>query len=137
MKKLDEEKIKEIAEKYGLRLLLLFGSQVTGKTHPKSDFDFGFISKEEFGYARKCDLMHDLAMLVEFPDVEDVDLKKAGPLLLKEIVKSNKIIFEEVGAYQEFFLKAVHSYFEAKPIFKLQETMYLNTINKYRKEYAK
>ena len=136
MKKLDQEKIKKIAKKYDLKLLLLFGSRTGEKTHPMSDFDFGFISGRELDYKQKSELAHDLAMLVKFPDVEIVDLKKAGPFLLKEIVKNNQVILEKNGAYPEFFSNAVRTYFEAGPIFKLQKIIYSKAINKYRKEYA-
>lgn len=137
MEKFDESKIKEIAKKHNLKLLLLFGSQASGKTHPMSDFDFGFLSEKELAFKQRSELAHDLVALVKFTNVEDVDLKKAGPFLLKEIVKNNRIIFEKSEAYAEFFSNAVRSYFEAKPIFELQEILYSNTINKYRKEYAK
>ena len=42
MEKIGQDKIEEIAKKYSLKLLLLFGSQSSGKTHPMSDFDFGY-----------------------------------------------------------------------------------------------
>ncbi len=136
MKKFNERKIKEIAEKHELKLLLLFGSQASGKTHPMSDFDFGYIGKKEMSYFEKGNLDIDLSRLAK-KEAEAVDLKNAGPLLLKEIVKNNQVIFEENGAYSDFFSRAVRIYFDAKPIFKLQELIYANTINKYRKQYAK
>ncbi|MDO8529424.1 MAG: nucleotidyltransferase domain-containing protein [bacterium] len=137
MEKFDQDKIKEIVKKHNLKLLLLFGSQVSGKTHPMSDFDFGFISEKELDYKQKSELVHKLTILAKFSDTEGVDLKKASPFLLKEIVKNNQIIFEKGEAYAEFFSNAVRIYFEAKPIFNLQKIIYSNVINKYRKEYAK
>ncbi|HAI74436.1 MAG TPA: hypothetical protein DCS28_00970 [Candidatus Moranbacteria bacterium] len=137
MIKLDGEKIKEIAEKYELKLLLLFGSQASGKTHPLSDFDFGYIGKKRFNYKQKSKLARDLSVLIKFSDIEVVDLKSVSPLFLKEIVKNNQVVFEENGAYADFFSRAVRTYFDAKPIFKLQELIYSNTINNYRKQYAK
>ena len=38
--------IKELAEKYGLKLVMLFGSQASGKTHKESDVDFAFTADE-------------------------------------------------------------------------------------------
>lgn len=136
MKKFDEKKIKEIVEKYELKLLLLFGSQVTGKTHPMSDFDFGYISKKDMSYLERGSLDSDLARLVRC-DADAVDLKNLSPLFLKQIVKNNQIIFEESGVYCDFFSRATRTYFDAASIFKLQEAIYSNTINKYRKQYAK
>jgi predicted nucleotidyltransferase len=137
MNELNQNEIEKIAKKYDLKLLLLFGSQASGKTHPMSDFDFGFICEKELNYKRKSRLAHDLAKLVKFSNIENIDLKKASPLLLKEIVKNNEVIFEKEESYAEFFSRAVRIYFEAEPIFKLQEMVYSNAINKYRKVYAK
>lgn len=136
MEKLDEEKIKKIAPKYNLKLLLLFGSRAAGKTHKMSDYDFGFISERKLGYPERSSLAHDLAMLVKFPNVEEVDLKEAGPFLLKEIVKNNRVLFEAEGAYADFFSQATRKYFEAKPFFSIQNDIYAKKINQYKKEYA-
>ncbi|RJQ31015.1 nucleotidyltransferase domain-containing protein [Candidatus Parcubacteria bacterium] len=38
------EKIKNMAEKYGLKLVLLFGSRVKGKVHEESDYDIAYLS---------------------------------------------------------------------------------------------
>ncbi len=132
MRIFDEKKIKEIAEKYGLNLLLLFGSQASGKANKLSDYDFGFVSREDLDYLQRSELMHDLSMLAEFPNVEEVDLKKAGPFLLKEITKNNSVLFERDFAYNVFFSYAVRTYLESEKLFKLHRIIYNNTINKYR-----
>jgi len=137
MEKINTEKFKELAQKYDLNLLILFGSQVSGKTHPMSDFDFGFIGEKELNYENRSRLMRDLSILVKFSDVEAVDLKKASPFLLREIARNNSVVFEKNGAYADFFSNAVRKYFDAKPIFELQEVLYSNIINNYRKKYAK
>ncbi|HDK81390.1 MAG TPA: nucleotidyltransferase domain-containing protein, partial [Nitrospirae bacterium] len=38
--------VRKIAEKYRLPLVLLFGSQVSGRTHPQSDVDIAFLSEK-------------------------------------------------------------------------------------------
>jgi predicted nucleotidyltransferase len=137
MDEIKQEKIEKIAEEYSLKLLLLFGSQASGKIHPMSDFDFGYISKKALDYKDRAKLSNELSFLVKFSDVETVDLKNSSPFLLKEIVKNNRVFFEENGAYADFFSATVRAYFDAEPIFKLQEIIYSNAINKYKKQYAK
>jgi len=132
MKKFDEKKIKEISEKYGLKLLLIFGSQANGKANKLSDYDFGFISARRLGYPERSNLAHNLSKLAQFPNVEEVDLKKAGPFLLKEVAKNNRVLFEKDFAYNDFFSYAARVYLESEQLFKLQEAIYKNTINKYR-----
>ena len=137
MKEISKKEIKKLAEKYGLKLLLLFGSQASGKTHPMSDFDFGYVSEKKLNYKERSALANELSKLVKFSAVEVIDLKNGSPFLLKEIIKNNQVFFEENGAYADFYTTATRIYFDAKPIFKLQEIIYSNVINKYRKQYAK
>ncbi|OGI16654.1 MAG: hypothetical protein A3J63_02165 [Candidatus Moranbacteria bacterium RIFCSPHIGHO2_02_FULL_40_12b] len=136
MEKLDEKKIEEIAKKYNLKLLLLFGSQVFGKTHKMSDYDFGFISERKLGYPERSNLAHDFSLFVKSPNVEEIDLTEASPFLLKEIVKNNKVLFETNGAFADFFSRAVRKYFEAKPFFRVQNEIYAKKISQYKKEHA-
>lgn len=42
-----DEKIKNIAENYDLKLALLFGSQVSQCTHRESDFDIAYLSAKK------------------------------------------------------------------------------------------
>ena len=54
-----KEKVKEIAQKYGLSFVALFGSQATGKTHQKSDIDIAYLSKNDLGLERESNLIFD------------------------------------------------------------------------------
>lgn len=137
MEKIRQDKIEEIAKRYDLQLLLLFGSRVSGKTHPMSDFDFGYVGKKKLNYKERSSLANELSKLIKFSKVEVVDLKNGSPFLLKEVIKNNQVYFEENGAYADFYTIATRIYFDAEPIFKLQEIIYSNAINKYRKQYAK
>lgn len=58
---IDREKIKEVAEKYDLEFVVLFGSQATGQTHQKSDVDLGVISRSEVDWGK---LFVDTNMLI-------------------------------------------------------------------------
>jgi len=82
-------------------------------------------------------LDQDLAKLVKNSKIEDVDLAKASPFLLREIVRNNKILFEEDGAYAKFYLRATQAYFEARPFFEFQLQKYAKKIQQLKKLYAK
>lgn len=135
MHKFDEKKIKEIAEKYGLKLLLLFGSQVTGKTHKFSDFDFGYIGKKDMSYSERGSLDVDLSRLVK-NEAEAVDLKNVGPLFKYEIIKNNKILYGKKTEYEYFFVQALREYFEAERLFAIRDSVIANKINELKKVYA-
>lgn len=136
MIKFNERKIEEIAKKYELKLLLLFGSQITGKTHPMSDFDFGYIGKKDMNYHKKGSLDVDLSRLVK-GEADTVDLKNAGPLLKYEIIKNNKILHDAGNEYGYFFVRSLQDYFESKQLFAVRDSVIANKINKLKKVYAK
>jgi predicted nucleotidyltransferase len=85
-------KIAEVAEKYGLSFVVLFGSQATGRTHPKSDVDLGVISSNEFD---RIKLMSDMDKVFGRDDVQAVDLSKASPTLMRAVVKDGKLLYEK------------------------------------------
>ncbi len=92
-------KIAKIAEKYGLDFVVLFGSQATGRTHPKSDVDIGVISHSKFDI---LPLMTDMDKILGRDDVTVVDLSRASPTLMRAIVAEGKLLYEREEA---MFLK--------------------------------
>ena len=96
MKKLNQDKIEKIAKKYDLKLLLLFGSQVSGKTHLFSDYDFGFLAEREVSPAEQGQMYPELAQLVKTKeDKTDVaNLNNISPFMKYRVLKRNKILFD-------------------------------------------
>src|ERR1035441_2864080 len=98
-------KIQKLAEKYGLSLVLLFGSQATGRFHPKSDIDIAVLSRHPINRAR---IAMDLDGIFERDDVEVVDLSTASPTLMHAVVKEGKLLSEnEPGAFFRWKLYAI------------------------------
>ena len=92
-------KITEIAQRYDLDIVVLFGSQATGRTHPKSDVDIGVISRNKFDIIK---LMVDMDKVFKRDDVEVVDLSRVSPTLMRAIVVDGKLLYERE---QAIFLK--------------------------------
>lgn len=53
-------RIKELADTYGLNLVILFGSQVTGGTHRESDYDVGYAAGHTLTIESQGKLILDL-----------------------------------------------------------------------------
>lgn len=121
MKKIKGKKtIEEIAKKYSLELLLLFGSRISGKLQKESDFDIAYLSKKELDLMGEAKLICDLMPLFQSEKIDLVNLKKASPLLLFAITQENcrilyqrnPIIFPALRAY------AFKKYIETKPLYE-------------------
>ncbi|OGF22150.1 hypothetical protein A2Y83_00925 [Candidatus Falkowbacteria bacterium RBG_13_39_14] len=99
MKKISKAKIKEIAEKYDINTVYLFGSQAIGDIHENSDYDFAaqFSEniKENKYFDLKLKIMSDIMRLVKSDKVDLVILnEQKSPLALKyRIIKDGKVLF--------------------------------------------
>ncbi|MBI4599737.1 nucleotidyltransferase domain-containing protein [Candidatus Uhrbacteria bacterium] len=116
-----EKKIAEVAEKYGLKLVLLFGSQVHGRTHRESDIDIGVLPQKALSFTDEVylatEFINIFGMTADF-----TNLYKAPPLLLMEVIKNNHVLYqEEPTAYTDFFVYAKQRFSEAAPIFAMTD----------------
>lgn len=103
-------KIAEIAKKYSLDFVVIFGSQATGRTHPKSDVDIGVISHEEVD---RIKLMNEMDTVFGRNDVTVVDLSTASPTLMRAIVVDGKLLYEsEKMVYMKWKFYAIRTWME-------------------------
>lgn len=126
-------KIKEIAKKYNLDLILLFGSQVRKKVlHKESDFDVAYLSKKDLDLMEEAKLICDLMPIFKSEKVDLVNLKRAGPLLMHQIFENHKILFcKDPKIYYRYKIYAERKYVEARPLFKLTEELIKGFLKKY------
>ena len=90
-----KEKSKEIANKYGLSFVALFGSQATGRTNQKSDIDIAVIRKQPINFDDRLKIIGDFSDMLKREDVEVVDLASASPTLMYVVVRDGKLLYEE------------------------------------------
>lgn len=116
-----KSRIAALAEKYGVSLMILFGSQATGKTHGESDADIAFASKRKLSPREIAHLAFDLSSIAEFSNIELIDLHDAPPLLLKNIAVSGIAVYEsEPRAFALFKIYALKRFMEAQKLFALR-----------------
>lgn len=109
--------LREFAEKYELQLLVLFGSQASGKTHPKSDTDIGFVSVRKKNLLEMIAMQRDMSQTFAIRDLDLVDLRTVSPLFLKNITDSGVILYEDrPGFFAELRMYAFKLFVETKPL---------------------
>lgn len=133
---INETAVTHCAKEHRLSLLLLFGSRASGEAHAMSDFDFGYISDKVLSYAEETTLRDDLGRIAGSRDIETIDLLQAGPFLLREVIRNHKILFTENDSYERFYVGAVRAYLDESKLFDLEKSLYQQTLEKYRKQYA-
>ncbi len=89
----------DIIDKYGITLMILFGSYGDGTNNKFSDLDIGYLSKELLSRTDELELLEDLVVYYQKGDLDLVDLKKATPALKLEVANKGKLIY---GTAEEF-----------------------------------
>ena len=74
-------KLKDIANKYQLDLILMFGSRATGQVHPESDIDIAVYGKEIFSETGKIQLIYEFSNVFHTDNIDLVDLRTASAFL--------------------------------------------------------
>lgn len=115
--------IKELAEKHGLSLVAIFGSQVSGKTHKESDVDFAFTADKYISPRETAEIIFDFTRYLKVgANIELVNLKNASPLLLKQIAMNSLLMYEkEPHLYNLFKIYAIKRYMEERKFLKLRD----------------
>jgi len=116
-----KQKIEEVAKKYRLKLVLLFGSRVTGKTHKESDFDVAYLPEKNLSFDDEIDINFQFTLI--FPQeryrVDTVDMRKAPPLLLYGIFRKCQVLFKiDDIIFPTYKVYVYKKYIEAKPIYE-------------------
>lgn len=94
--KLQEQQIKRLARRQGIKYLYLFGSQARGQVKPLSDFDFAVKFNKKIiknTFKAKLKLMHELSSILKFENVDVVDLEQADPILAFNVIKDGLVIY--------------------------------------------
>lgn len=97
--------------KHGVRLLLQFGSTVSGLTHPKSDVDLAVVMKRvplspgAFG-----GLVADIQPCFPGREVDVAVVNHADPLFLKQVVEGCRILYGSPRALAELQIYAFKRY---------------------------
>ncbi|MEK7208815.1 MAG: nucleotidyltransferase domain-containing protein [Patescibacteria group bacterium] len=130
--KLLSQKFTELAASNGLVLGVLFGSQATGRTHPRSDIDIGFITARRLGLMEIAVLQEKLMVATGYGNIELTDLKNVSPLLLKNIAEEGVLLYEkESGDFDRLKIYGLKLYMEAEPLFKMQTSSILSFIKRH------
>lgn len=108
----DRREVALVCRDVGLELLILFGSQATGRTHPGSDADVGFVRrKSALAPEEYAELQARLAPLLPRRELDLVDLGR-GPGLLRHLACERGVVLHEAapGLFEVFRVLAWNVY---------------------------
>ena len=137
LNKRQHKTLEQIGHKYGLHLLLLFGSAVSGKVHAGSDIDIAalFPTLKE-GREKIIDLAVDLQEVFPDREVDVALLNGADPLFLKKILENRELVYGEPRRLAELEMYAYKRYIDHKRFLKLEQEYVHNLLKRMKKGAA-
>jgi len=99
-----------IARRHGARLLLQFGSTVTGREHAKSDVDVAVLLDGDPTFSRVGALLAELEPAFPGRPVDLGVLNRADPLFLKKVLESARLLAGTPRALAELRLRSFRRY---------------------------
>jgi predicted nucleotidyltransferase len=103
-----------------LRLVLLFGSALTGTVHKKSDIDLAFLFD---GPVDILSITNSVIRLLHSDKVDVIDLRHASPLLKYSVAEKGRLLYEKSpGMFFEFYSLAFKEYVDTRKLREARET---------------
>ena len=124
----------KLRKKYSLALILLHGSQVTGRLHPESDVDIAVI-RNHTHYThttlRLSELIADLGNVLSTDRIDVADLTHADPLLLYAATQKATLLSGNPVELSALQLKAFHRYQNYLPYLKTERQFVVERLRTY------
>ena len=132
MVKFDEVKLTQLCHDLNLSLVVLFGSQATGKTRVGSDIDIAVLSDRK-AISPEYEFEVFVAFLWFFhrADVDVIMLNHAPLLLGYKIATIGKVLYESrPNVWRDFRLLAIKKHADAKKFYELKKEYVRRTVRK-------
>lgn len=130
----NERDFEKIAEKYNLKLILLFGSAVSQKIHSQSDVDIAvFSEKPDLSLKSYSNLLFDLQRHFPKREVDLVVINRADPLLLKKIMEDCRLLYGSPRELAQLKIYVFKSYLDHRKYFDLEKKFTQDFVKRYAK----
>jgi len=124
---IDLEKFKpgiaKLAERKSLSLIVLYGSQATGKAGKDSDIDIAILGERPLGFRDVTDLINDFSDIFGSNEIDIKPLHFCDPLFRFQVMRDGILLFGDKKIFYSFRAFAFRDYFDSWDLFRLKEQM--------------
>ena len=125
------EQLSLLAEAFGIRSLLLFGSAASGREHPGSDVDLAVLLRDrDTDYSRMANLHYELQRLLPQKEVDLAPLNQADPLFLKKITEECRLLYGEPSEFYSLKMYAFRRYQDHKRFLAMERRYVRNFLER-------
>jgi len=113
--------LSDLAQRFRIRMILQFGSTVTGTTHDRSDLDLAVqLDTPDVSLQTVLEIQEGLQTRFPGREVDLAILNRADPLFLKKIVESCRLLFGAPQDLARLRLYAFKAYQDFRPYLELE-----------------
>jgi predicted nucleotidyltransferase len=108
------EQLQPVAQKFGVRLIVVFGSVARGTIREESDIDVGVLMERYPTFNRRLKLWLELSKLFQ-AEIDLAMLNHAEPVFGSEVARDGKLLFEgEKFAWENWRSYKIHQFWDTK-----------------------
>jgi predicted nucleotidyltransferase len=113
--------LRDLAEQYGIRLILQFGSTVTGREHEHSDLDLAIMqSRADLPLRSLLEIQQKAQALFPGREVDLAVINRADPLFLKKITERCRLLHGVPGDLARLRMYAFKRYQDYRRLLELE-----------------
>lgn len=120
----------EVAKKFKLKLIIIFGSFANGKNSIDSDLDIAVLGSKNVSFNNQIDLISELSRIFN-NEVDLTVLNTANPLLLFQVSKNPILLYGNREELLKFKLRAFKTYHDYAPYFAMERKLNKKIIKAY------
>lgn len=125
----DQQKIQDWCRARNIDLMILFGSQATGKTHPRSDIDIALFSLQKGLRERHVRLYGEMEDLMgQEIDVAIID-EVTDPVLRLEVFQKGKCLYaSHPNLFNDQKIQTIKIYDDTEPLRRMRDRVLVERI---------
>lgn len=116
-------KIGELAKKHNLSLVLLYGSQASGKISKDSDIDIAVLGIRPISTEGLIGLHNEFAQIFEVKEIDVKSLHNTDALFRYQVMHNAILLYGRSYDYNTFKAYAFRDYHDSKDLFRLKEIL--------------
>lgn len=118
---MSKPKIDHIARKYNLLLVILYGSQASGRTCKESDIDIAVLGTRPITFENLIDLNNEFAEIFKVKEIDVKSLHNTNSLFRYQVMSKGVLLYGKSYDYNSFKSYAFRDYYDSQDLLRLKE----------------
>lgn len=120
---MSKPEIDPIARKYNLLLVILYGSQASGRTCKESDIDIAVLGTRPIAFENLIDLNNEFAEIFKVKEIDVKSLHNTNSLFRYQVMSKGVLLYGKSYDYNSFKSYAFRDYYDSQDLLRLKEVL--------------